>query len=82
MYKAEWRNQIVAAKLVDSSDEISYRNEIEIYENCNMVHENILGYVYFFIIIGLLQFLISNILIYNKKGTYVKYGQSDLSGFF
>lgn len=45
VYKGRWREQVVAAKVVHMFDEISWRRELDFYETCNLIHENILGFV-------------------------------------
>jgi len=45
VYKARWHDHPVAAKVVHAFDEISWRNEVDMYQTCNLSHENILGFV-------------------------------------
>jgi len=45
VYKTKWKDQFFATKVVRSFDEASWKNELEIFEKCNLSHENVLGYV-------------------------------------
>lgn len=45
VYKGRWREQVIAAKVVHMFDEISWRRELDFYETCNLINENILGFI-------------------------------------
>lgn len=45
VYKGRWREQVIAAKCVHTYDEVSWRNELEMYGTGRLINENILGFI-------------------------------------